>query len=105
LFVRDCTIALCFLTLTRSERALGLSGNYPDGSTGNLPFIPAHTKTFAIAARTFRFYTMEYTNASVFFRKSAVFSAFFCFSVKKCENADIYVFYSGFKTIYPFEKT
>ncbi|MEN6417990.1 MAG: hypothetical protein ABFC73_03625 [Clostridiaceae bacterium] len=24
---------------------MGLSGNYPDGSTGNLPIIPAHIKT------------------------------------------------------------
>jgi hypothetical protein len=36
---------------------LGLSGNYPDGRTGNLPFIPLARKNIAFAARTVLFYT------------------------------------------------
>ncbi len=40
----DCTSAL-FASPSPGIRALGLSGNYPDGSTGNLPIIPAHIKT------------------------------------------------------------
>ena len=42
--VWDCTNAL-FASPSPGIRALGLSGNYPDGSTGNLPIIPAHIKT------------------------------------------------------------
>ena len=44
MLVRDCTNAL-FASPSPGIRALGLSGNYPDGRTGNLPIIPAHIKT------------------------------------------------------------
>jgi len=39
-------------------RTLGLSENYPDGSTGNLPFIHFTRKNIAFAARTGLFYTV-----------------------------------------------
>ena len=37
---------------------LGLSGNYPDGRTGNLPIIPFAHKNIVFAARTGLFYTV-----------------------------------------------
>jgi hypothetical protein len=39
-------------------RTLGLSENYPDGRTGNLPFIHSARKNIAFAARTGLFYTV-----------------------------------------------
>jgi len=47
---------------------LGLSENYPDGRTGNLPFIPRTHKNIAFAARTGLFYTVEKGIARRIFR-------------------------------------
>jgi hypothetical protein len=56
---------------------LGLSGNYPDGRTGNLPIIPFTHKNIAFAARTVLFYTDIQGIARRIFRIRARFLRFF----------------------------
>ena len=53
---------------------LGLSENYPDGRTGNLPFIPSTRKNIAFAARTDLFYTVDTWIARRIFRIPATIS-------------------------------
>jgi len=58
ILVRDCT--MCSVdSPSPALRTLGLSGNYPDGRTGNLPFIPFTRKNIAFAARTDLFYMVK----------------------------------------------
>jgi len=54
---------------------LGLSGNYPDGRTGNLPIIPFTRKNIAFAARTGLFYTVKTWIARRIFRNLTIIFA------------------------------
>jgi hypothetical protein len=56
---------------------LGLSGNYPDGRTGNLPFIPFTRKNIAFAARTGLFYMVQQGIARRIFRIQTTILRFF----------------------------
>ena len=53
-----------------------LSGNYPDGSTGNLPFIPAHIKK-PFTAQRYYFTGCKLRKQEEFSEKPGFFSGFF----------------------------
>ncbi len=73
MLVRDCTNRPAD-SPSPAVRTLGLSGNYPDGRTGNLPFIPSTRKSIAFAARTELFYMLERRIARRIFTILASFS-------------------------------
>ena len=72
-------------------RVSGLDENYPDGRTGNLPFIPSAHKNRTFVARTDLFYTVDmgiareiYDNSAVIFLlKCALFFLCECFQAIK----------------------
>ncbi|MPN33345.1 hypothetical protein SDC9_180831 [bioreactor metagenome] len=76
MLVRDCTNAL-FASPSPGIRALGLSGNYPDGSTGNLPIIPAHIKTKPLWREHDYFTGIKSRMQEEFSEKAAFFKPFF----------------------------
>lgn len=76
MLVWDCTSAL-FASPSPGIRALGLSGNYPDGSTGNLPIIPAHIKTKPLWREHDYFTGINERMQEEFFEKPPFFEPFF----------------------------